>query len=79
MVKVSGLCTWDQRYSHNKKSEIDLLIYYCAKLKNFNPSVQWNAALRNLYLKQVATIREKLGSLHEDLQYDYVIELEVLD
>lgn len=67
------------RYSHNKKTEIDLLIYYCIKLKKFNPPVQRNAALRNLYLKQVATIREKLGSLHEDLQYDYVMELEALD
>lgn len=67
------------RYSHNKKTEIDLLIYYCTKLKNFNPSVQRNAALRNLYLKQVAAIKEKIGSLHEDLQYDYVMELEALD
>lgn len=67
------------RYSHNKKTEIDLLIYYCTKLKKFNPSVQRNAALRNLYLKQVTTLREKLGSLHEDLQYDYGMELEALD
>jgi len=67
------------RYSHNKKTEIDLLIYYCTKLKKFNLSVQRNAALRNLYLKQVATLRKKLGSLHEDLQYDYGMELKALD
>ena len=67
------------RYSHNKKTEIDLLIYYCSKLKKFTPSVQRNAALRNLYLRQIGTIREKLGSLHEDLQFDYEMELEALD
>ncbi|HBE43175.1 MAG TPA: hypothetical protein DDW27_18635 [Bacteroidales bacterium] len=67
------------RYSHNKKTEIDLLIYYCSKLKKFNPPIQRNIALRNLYLKQVAEIRAKLGSLHEDLQYDYVKEIEALD
>jgi hypothetical protein len=67
------------RYSHNKKTEIDLLIYYCSKLKKFTPSVQRNAALRNLYLRQTALIREKLGSLHEDLQYDYRLEMEALD
>jgi len=67
------------RYSNNKKTEIDLLFYYCTKLKKFTPSVQRNAALRNLYLRQVATIREKLGSLHEDLQYDYGMELEALN
>src|SRR5450759_3994422 len=59
------------RYSQNKKTEIDLLIYYCSKLKKFTPSIQRNAALRNLYKRQIAIIREKLGSLHEDLQYDY--------
>jgi hypothetical protein len=67
------------RYSHNKKTEVDLLIYYCFKLKKFTPSIQKNAALRNLYLRETGTIREKLGSLHEDLQYDYGPELEALD
>ncbi len=66
------------RYSHNKRTEIDLLIYYCSKLKKFTPSVQRNAALRNLYLRQIGTIKEKLGSLHEDLQYDYELELKAL-
>jgi len=67
------------RYSHNKKTEIDLLIYFCTKLKKFTPSFQGNAALRSLYIKLVAEIRKKLGALHEDLQYDYEIELEALD
>jgi len=67
------------RYSQNKKTEIDLLIYYCTKLKKFAPSIQNNVALRNLYLRQIGTIREKLGSLHEDLQFDYGLELKVLD
>ncbi len=67
------------RYSHNKKTEIDLLIYYCSKLKKFTPSIQRNTALRNLYLRQIATIREKISSLHEDLQYDYELEVEALN
>ncbi len=67
------------RYSHNKKTEVDLLIYYCSKLKKFTPSIQRNAALRNLYLRQIVAIREKIGSLHEDLQYDYELEVEALN
>ena len=67
------------RYSHSKKTEVDLLIYYCAKLKKFTPPIQRNAALRSLYLRQIATIREKIGSLHEDLQYDYELEVEALN
>jgi hypothetical protein len=67
------------RYSRNKKTEADLLIYYCSKLKRFTPNIQRNAALRNLYIRQIDTIREKLGSLHEDLQYDYGLELKKIE
>ena len=66
------------RYSQNKKTEIDLLIYYCLKMKEFTPSIQGNAALRNLYIRQIGTIREKLSSIHEDLKYDYELELKKL-
>ena len=59
------------RYSQNKKSEVDLLIYYCSKLQNFTPSIKKNKALLNLYTRQLDTIFEKLGHLHEDLQLDY--------
>lgn len=67
------------RYTLNKKTEIDLLIYFCSKMKEFTPSVKGNTALRNLYLRQLGTIREKLGSLHEDLQYDYEMEMKALE
>ncbi len=63
------------RYSGNKKTEIDLMIYCCLKLKKFTPPIQRNAALRNLYIRQLDTIREKLSSLHEDLQGDYEEEI----
>jgi len=59
------------RYSQNKKSEVDLLIYYCSKLQNFTPSIKKNKALLNLYTRQLDTIFEKLGHLHEDMQLDY--------
>jgi hypothetical protein len=66
------------RYSQNKETEIVLLIYFCKKMKKFTPSIQGNAALRNLYIRQSEAIREKVGSLHEDLQYDYEMELKKL-
>jgi hypothetical protein len=66
------------RYSQNKKTEVDLLIYYCTRLRNFTPSINKNTALRNFYTRQIDTISEKLGSLHEDLQFDYAPELKAL-
>jgi hypothetical protein len=66
------------RYSQNKKTEVDLLIYYCVSLRQFTPSINNYTALRNIYARQIETIREKIGSLHEDLQFDYAPELEML-
>jgi hypothetical protein len=66
------------RYSQNKKTEMDLLIYYCAGLKKFTPSIFKNKALNNLYIRQLETIKEKLSALHEDLQYDYEPEINEL-
>jgi hypothetical protein len=63
------------RYSQNKRTEVDLLIYFCKKLKEISPSIQKNAGLMNLYNRQIETIIKKISALHEDLQYDYETEL----
>jgi hypothetical protein len=66
------------RYTPRKKTEIDLLIYFCAKLKEISPSINKNRVLLNLYSRQIEAIRKKLTLLHEDLQYDYEIVLNEL-
>lgn len=67
------------RYSQNKKTEVDLLIYFCVKLKKFSPSVFRNTSLNNLYHSQIEAIRKKVSALHEDLRFDYEAELEALE
>jgi hypothetical protein len=66
------------RYSQKKETEVELLVYFCIKLKNFTPSILRNAGLQNFYLRQIEAIRKKVILLHEDLQFDYNIELEKL-
>jgi hypothetical protein len=66
------------RYTKKKKTEIDLLIYFCVKLKQIIPSIHNNMVLLNLYDRQMETIRKKIKFLHEDLQYDYGTELNEL-
>ncbi len=66
------------RYSLKKETEVELLIYFCTKLKNFQPSIRYSTGLQNLYYRQIAFIEKKVGALHEDLQYDYGVELEGL-
>jgi hypothetical protein len=66
------------RYSQKKETEVELLVYFCKKLKKFTPSINKNSGLHNLYLKQTETIRKKITLLHEDLQFDYGSELDAL-
>jgi hypothetical protein len=66
------------RYSQKKETEVELLVYFCTKLKKFTPSVKKNTGLENFYNKQIETIRKKILFLHEDLQFDYKTELNKL-
>jgi hypothetical protein len=66
------------RYSQKKETEIDLLIYFCLKLKKFSPSISKNVTLQNLYLRQISMIEKAVSTLHEDLQSDYEQELKAL-
>ena len=66
------------RYSKKKETEVELLLYFCKKLKGFRPSIQKSPRLINTYERQLLMIKKAIATLHEDLQYDYQIELENL-
>ena len=66
------------RYSQDKTTEINLLIYFCKKVREFTPSVRNNLRLRKIYDLQLETILNKVSLLHEDLKYDYDNELKAL-
>ena len=61
-----------------KETEAELLIYFCVKLKNLAPPIHKSTKLQNLYDTQIAVIRKKITTLHEDLRYDYRAELDAL-
>lgn len=66
------------RYSGNKETEVNLLLYFCAKMNDFTPSIHDNNVLRNLYYRQLEMVSKKIEGLHEDLQLDYKLELDQL-
>jgi len=66
------------RYSLNKETEVELLLYFCEKLKLMRPSIQKNTMLKNLYHRTIENANKKILKLHEDLQYDYGQTLEQL-
>jgi len=63
------------RYSGHKQSEVELLIHFCAKLKDSGIPIKSSNSLSNLYLNQVLKIRNTISTLHEDLQHDYLEEI----
>jgi hypothetical protein len=66
------------RYSQKKQTEVELLLHFCTRLKNLSPPIKGNTSLMNLYNRQIDMIIKKVALLHEDLQYDYGIELREL-
>lgn len=66
------------RYSKNKETEVELLLYFCKKLYEFKPSIKKNTVVQNIYIREIQAIRKKIILLHEDLQYDYEFELQKL-
>lgn len=74
--KIQRLVKKYIRYSGKKDTEVELLMYFCFKLKNFSPSIKRNPAMQNLYDRQVISINKTLQGLHEDLQYDYRLQME---
>ena len=66
------------RYSKNKETAVELLIYFCQKLALMQPSMNRSIALQNIYQRKLILIRKTIKTLDEDLQYDYGVELDNL-
>jgi hypothetical protein len=66
------------RYSQKKETEVELLLYFCEKLKDFKPSMKRSTQLYNMYKRQIVLVKKTVAKLHEDLQYDYNLILEEL-
>jgi len=64
------------RYSKNKETEVELLLHFCKTLKEMKPSMHRNVSLQNIFNRQILLIRKGIATLHEDLQYDYELELD---
>ncbi len=66
------------RFSGIKETEIQLLIYFCQKLKKSQLNYKSSQVIFNMYINQIKRIRKVLSGLHEDIQFDYEEEVEAL-
>lgn len=66
------------RFSKKKETEAELLLHFCNKLKNYNPFFKRSNRLQNIFQTQLRMAKNAISKLHEDLQYDYQLELDNL-
>jgi vacuolar-type H+-ATPase catalytic subunit A/Vma1 len=59
------------RYSKQKETEVELLLYFCNKLQESKPDIFKNKVLTNMYNTQMRLAKKAVTKLHPDLQYDY--------
>jgi hypothetical protein len=55
---------------------VELLLYFCKKLKEFNPSISKSIPLTRIFDREIMKVEKILLTLHPDLKYDYENEIE---
>jgi len=66
------------RYSKKKETEVELLLHFCTELREMSSPFYRNTSLQNIYDRQILLTKKAIATLHEDLQYDYNLELDDL-
>lgn len=67
------------RYSKKKETEAAILLYFCSKLIQLKPKHNRSQQMINIYERQLTMAKNAIASLHEDLQYDFNLELEKME
>lgn len=63
------------RYSKEPATETEILLFVAEKILSLNLNMKKNTALENIYLSVIKKIKKSVASMHEDLQYDYLRQL----
>lgn len=73
--KIIRLANRYIRYSKVPTTEPEVLLYVLEKMLDLNLNLKKSTALENIYLSAVKKIKKSVDALHEDLQYDYLRQL----
>lgn len=76
--KILTSCKKFIRFSKKKETEAEILLHFCKKLKNYNPYFKRSNRLQNIFQTQIKMAKNAIEKLHEDLQYDYQLELDTI-
>ena len=76
--KILRIISKHVRYTGSRQVEAEWLIHLVKLIRNSGIEIHRNQALTNLYNGQIKKIQAAINTMHEDLQYDYVRELQGL-
>lgn len=76
--KALRIITKYDKYISDKALSADLHIYFCSTLKHSGIPYHRSQLIVNMYEQQLKKINVLINSLHEDLQQDYLYDLEKL-
>ena len=77
--KVLRLTNKHIKFSKNKETEVELLIYFCSMFNSLDLDMGESKTMTNLYNNVLKKINKAILLLHEDLQYDYNSRVEGLN
>lgn len=77
--KLLRIITKYCKYIGDKALSADLHIYFCQKMKSSGIPYHKSQLLINMYEQQIKKINTLIQSLHEDLQQDYLNDLEKIN
>jgi hypothetical protein len=77
--KILRSTTKQIRYMAAPSAEVELLTYFCRKIRDSRIPIRDSPVLNNLFRQQLKKIRAVIATLHEDLQYDFLRDLNGLD
>ncbi len=66
------------KYSGLAETEITVLIHFCKQVKQLKIDYTKSAAMVNLYNSQLKKINKAMQTLHEDSQYEFEKEIELI-
>ena len=66
------------RYMGSDEAEIQLLLFFCNKLRSSGVPYESSQVIVNMLKGQVKKATDLIASLHDDLQYEYLKELKQL-
>ena len=66
------------RYSKKKQTEVELILFYCNRLKNLSPPISKSIPLTRIFEREIQRVEKIVAKLDADLQYDYGNEIEII-